>query len=380
MKIMVSAGEVSGDLHAAALVRELKKLDPSISFFGIGSEKLAAEGVDIRFDLTKHASIGILESLPNLLPVYFTFKKIIRLMKKEKPDLLLLVDSQGVNVPIAGEAKKLGIKTVYYIPPQEWLWGTLKGAKKVAQRIDLIVSIFEKEHTFYKNAGGNSVYFGHPLLDIVKPSLSKEEAKNKFLGKATGLVVSLCPGSRPQEIKSLLPILLKAGEKIKAEIPDVEFLMPVASAKIAEELSGKLGALKIKTIVGKNYDVLAASDLAVCVSGTINLECCLLGVPNIMTYKLSLPTYLIGKYLLRALERIPFFSMPNILLGEKVVPELTMADANPDKIAKEALLILKNPGRQDKMKADFERLKQKLGSFGVLSACAKEILRFALLK
>jgi lipid-A-disaccharide synthase len=376
MKIMVSAGEVSGDLHAAALVRELKKLDPSLYFFGVGSEKLIAEGVDVRFDLTKRASIGFLEALPNLFPLFFTFQKIVKLMKQEKPDLLLLVDSQGFNVPLASVAKKLGLKTVYYIPPQEWLWGTLGGAKKIAKIIDLILSIFEKEHSFYKSVGGNSIYFGHPLLDIAKPSLPKEALQKQFLGKVAGPVVALCPGSRTQEINSLLPVLLAAAEKIKTKIPEAEFLMPAASTKIAGLIAGKLNNFKIKTVVGQNYDALAASDLAICVSGTINLECCLLGVPNIMVYKLSLPTYLIGKYIVKVPEKIPFFSMPNIMLEEKAVPELTMKDANPDKIAEEALSILENPARQNEMRAAFEKLRQKLGSPGVIVRAAQALLSF----
>jgi len=211
-KIMLSAGEVSGDVHATSLVRELKKLLPDTYFFGMGSEKLLAEGVDVKIDIAKRGSIGILEALPNIVPIYFAYQKMLTLLKSERPDLLILIDSQGINMPLAKAAKKLGIKTIYYIAPQEWLWGSSKGVKKVSDTLDMIVSIFEKEHLAYKQAGGNSVYFGHPLVDIVKPEKSKSEARKEFLGSEDGPVISLCPGSRTQEIKNLLPIL-KFSEK-----------------------------------------------------------------------------------------------------------------------------------------------------------------------
>lgn len=374
MKIMISAGEVSGDTHGTYLVRELKKLDPNIYFFGMGSEKLLAEGVDVKFDISKLGTIGIFEALPNILPVYFTYLKMVDLMKKEKPDLLLLIDSQGINMPLAKAAKKLGVKTVYYIAPQEWLWGTPRGVKKVVKTIDQIIAIFAKENEIYKLSGGNVSYFGHPLLDIVKPSLGKEEARKKFLGSANGPVISLCPGSRTQEIKGLFPILLKAGELIQKEIPNAKFLIPAASTDMIKEVFSLIGDFRPKAVVGNTYDLLAASDLAICTSGTINLEASILGTPNIMVYKLSPLTYFLGKYVLKIGERLPYFSMPNILLEQKIIPELVMKEANPEKIAADSLHILKDPGLQNKMKASFETLKQELGSLGVISRCAKAIL------
>ncbi|KPJ69698.1 hypothetical protein AMJ44_02815 [candidate division WOR-1 bacterium DG_54_3] len=373
-KIMISAGEVSGDAHGTFLVRELKKLDPNIYFFGMGSEKLLAEGVDVKLDISQRGTIGIFEALPNFFPIYITYLKMIRLMKKERPDLLLLVDSQGINMPLAKAAKKLGIKTIYYIAPQEWLWGSSRGIKKVAVTLDLILAIFEKENEVYKLAGGKVAYFGHPLLDIVKPPLNKGSAKKQLLGMEAGPVISLCPGSRTQEIKGLFPLLLKAGEIISQEIPEARFLIPAASTNMIKEIFGLICDFRPKAIVGHTYEILSVSDLALCTSGTINLEASILGTPNIMVYKLSPLTYLVGKYILKIGEKLPFFSMPNLLLEEKVVPELVMDQANPEKIAAEAISILKSPARREKMKASFVKLKNKLGSPGVISKCAQAIL------
>jgi len=380
MKIMLSAGEVSGDIHGTYLVRELKKLNPDIYFFGMGSEKLLAEGVDIKVDISQRGTIGIFEALPNLVPVYLAYRKMINLMVKEKPDLLLLIDSQGINLPLARAAKKLGVKTIYYIAPQEWLWGTPRGVKKVVEVVDLIVAIFENEFSIYKAAGANVVYFGHPLIDIVKPALDKEDSLRQFLGLSPNPsipVIALCPGSRSQEIKALLPILLKAGKKIKTKIPDAKFIIPAASTTMIKEIFNYISDFRPKAIVGHTYDVLAASDLALCASGTVNTEASLLGVPNIMIYKLSWLTYLAGKYVLKLGEKLPYFSMPNLLLKQKVIPELVMGDANPDKIAAEALSLLTNISRREKMAVFFASLRKALGSPGVISRVAQSILAFS---
>lgn len=376
-RIMISAGEVSGDTHGTYLVKELKKLAPDIYFFGLGSEKLLAEGVDVKFDITKRGTIGILEALPNVLPIYLIYRRLVRLMKKEKPDLLLLIDSQGINMPLARAAKKLGIKTVYYISPQEWLWGTARGVKKVAKTIDLIVAIFEKERAVYAEAGGNVAFHGHPLIDIVKPAAAKHEARRRFLGDDNGPVIALCPGSRSQEIKGLLPALIMAGEEIHKHIPEAKFLIPAASTAIIKEVFKHIKTFRPKAIVGQTYDILACADLAVCASGTINLEASILGTPNIMVYKLNPLTYFLGKHLLKIDKKLPYFSMPNLLLGERIIPELVMKDAEPEKIAAEAIALLQNHGRQNKMKDAFVRLKAGLGSPGVIARCAQSILEYA---
>jgi lipid-A-disaccharide synthase len=389
---MVSAGEVSGDMHAAHLVREIKKVLPDTCFLGIGGEHLSAAGVEIKIDITRRGSIGFLEALPNLLPVFFAFRKMLSLIKNTRPDLLLLVDSQGLNMPLAAAAKKLGIKTAYYISPQEWLWGTVEGEKKVARSVDLLLAIFQKEYQVYQQiyqAVGRGkervVYHGHPLLDIVKPSRSRQAVRQNIVGMPENAVlISLCPGSRVQEIKNLLQEFLAAAQIIKKHLPAVRFVIPAASAEIAKmierlSLSGKTisgNAPRPEIIVSNSYDLLAASDLAICASGTINMEASLLGTPNIMAYKLSWLSFLIGKYLIKIPEKIPYFSMPNILLNEKVLPELTMHHANAKEIAEESLAILKNPARQEHMKAAFARLLSLLGSPGALEKCAREIVRF----
>jgi lipid-A-disaccharide synthase len=379
MKIMICAGEVSGDVHGSFLVQEIKKLAPAAVFFGVGSERLAAAGVEVRLDITKRGTIGLLEALPNLFPLLSVFNRIKKMVVTEKPDLVMLIDSQGINFPLAKFCKKTGVKTAYYIAPQEWLWGTPKNTRLVAERVGLIVAIFRKEFEAYRQAGANVVYFGHPLLDIVKTTMSKAEFRRQLFGgpSLAAPVICLCPGSRLQEIKQLFPLLLRAAALIKRSCPGANFVVPVASRQLEELVGAQLASFGAQIIVGRTYDALAASDLALCVSGTINLEASLLGTPNIMVYKLSRLTYLIGKYLLRVDKKMKYFSMPNILLDKRTLPELVMSDATPAKIAAEAVALLKNPARQAEMRRDFDELRQKLGAPGALRRSAAAVLSFA---
>lgn len=377
-KIFISAGEVSGDVHGSYLVKELKKQRSDLQFYGIGSERLAAEGMKIDYDIARRGTIGIFEALPNALPLYFIFNRVKKQLVADRPDLVILIDSQGFNVPLAQFCKKNGIKTAYYVAPQEWLWGTSRGARKIARLVNLIIAIFEKEFEIYRREGANVVYYGHPLIDIVKPSRSKEETRRQLMGPEvtpSTPVISLCPGSRLQEIKGLLPMLLEAGRIIRRSIPNAHFIIPVASSKIIEEIFGLIKEdLRPKAIVGETYNLLYASDLNLCSSGTINLESSILGVPNLMLYKLSYPSFLIGKYILHIDRRIKYFSMPNILLDRPVIPELVMGNANPGKIASTALSILQDRQKMEEMKTQFYNLRSKLGNGDVIQKVAEKIL------
>lgn len=373
---MFSAGEVSGDLHASFLLKELKKHLPDTYFFGMGGEKLAAEGGEVSLDITALGSIGLIEALPRILSLNSALSRMKSLLTKERPDLLILIDSQGFNMPLAAFAKSLGIKTCYYIPPQEWLWGTPRGLKKVAGLIDMVLAIFEKEYISYKNAGARVFYFGHPLLDIVKPTLSKTEARQRFLGEFSGPVVALFPGSRSQELDSLLPVFLAVADLLSREFSTIRFLLPPASSWAKDKLvrSLKNVSLPINLIDGHNYDVINCSDLVIAASGTINLEASILGIPNIMAYKFSWLSYLIGKYLLGIDKKISFFSMPNILLNEKVVPELIMKAASSENIVLAARPFLSDPLFREQTVRSLARVKSRLGPAGAISRCAAAIV------
>lgn len=372
MKIMVSAGEISGDLHGAYLIQELKKLLPSAYYFGIGSERLAAAGVDIKLDITRRSTIGILEALPNLLALYRSFKQTKALILAERPDLVILIDSQGFNLPLAKFCRSQAIKTVYYIAPQEWLWGTDQGVARVLQAVTRVIAIFPAEYKKFRSFGDNVVYFGHPLLDIVKSSADQLSLRKKF-NQPAGQVVALCPGSRQQELQSLLPILAETTRLMRQARPELQFIAPVSSPRFLKKIEQAFSGLSCKFVINDSYDALASADLAICVSGTVNLEASLLSVPNIMIYKLSRFSYFIGKYILKIDRKIKFFSMPNIVLDKKVIPELIMDQANPLDISKAALTLLASKPDREAMSREFSRLKDILGQSGVISQAAKSI-------
>jgi lipid-A-disaccharide synthase len=364
-KIMMSAGEVSGDLHASFLARELK----GCTLFGMGGEKMRQAGVDIRIDITDRNSIGVIEVIKHIIPQLSAYLGMKKMLRDERPDALILVDSQGFNVPLARYAKKLGIKTVYYVAPQEWLWGTRDGVRALRSAIDLVISIFKKEHEIDSAEGLNSYYFGHPLLDIVKPTMSKTDFCEKFGLNDKRRIIALCPGSRSHELKSLLPILVSAAKKIG----DAQFIMPVSSSKYSSTINRYVSDKfpEIKVIEGFNYDCLKHADLVIAKSGTVVLECVILGVPVLMFYKLSHLTYYIGTKLMKI--NLPFYSMPNLLAGRMVVPEYVMERATPENLYAEAMNILKDPS---KIKADYKDVMKELGEPGAIKKAAEKILNF----
>ncbi|MBU0573188.1 MAG: lipid-A-disaccharide synthase [Candidatus Margulisbacteria bacterium] len=370
-KIMISAGEVSGDVHGSYLVNEIKKLAPDAYIFGMGSERLKASGADIKLDISKRGTVGLVEVLPNAIPILFNLRKMVKLMDQEKPDMLILIDSQGFNVPLAREAKKRGIKTVYYIAPQEWLWGTKKGMKKVADCTDQIIAIWQKEADLYRDAGANVDYFGHPLLDIVKTTMDKPAFCKKYNLKENDPIIAVCPGSRTQEIYGLLPIFLEACEIIHKQVPKAQFIIPAASTYIIKQIFKVINGYKATAVIGSTHDIVGHADLAMAASGTINLEACILGTPNIMVYKLHPLTYWIGKNVLKIGEKMNFFSMPNILCNEEIIPELIQDNANPENIAKTAMGFLDSEGYQ---RHNLGRVKQHLGAPPVISRIAMSIL------
>lgn len=374
-KIMFSSGEVSGDMHAAYLAEEIKKIDSQLYLFGMGSERLRACGVDIRCDISKQATIGLLEALPNIANLYSAFLKMKGLLTNEKPDLLILIDSQGFNVPLAKFAKSLGIKTIYYIPPQEWLWGTERNAKKIAETLDLIIAIFYKEYSLYKKLGASVEYFGHPLLDIVRPSLDKNIFCKKYDLSLNSPIISLCPGSRIHEIKNFMPPLLKAAKLLKNKVPDIQFVLPI-SIKWLNPLIHKAFRrhhFYCTLIQDNKYNALAHSDIVLAASGTINLEACILGIPNLMFYKLSPLSYWIGKNILKIGKKMHFFSMPNLLADEMIVPEIIQNDLTPANLYNKARYLLDN---KEKIKASFNKVISKLGPSGAIHKSAQAILSF----
>lgn len=373
-KIMISVGEASGDLHGASIAAELKKIEPNVKMFGMGGKAMRRAGVELSHDFADLDVMGFVEVIRNL-PRFFRLRdELVEVMKKEKPDVLLIIDYPDFNIRLAKCAKKLGIPILSYIPPSAWAWR--KGrAKSVAKLVDKIASIFPFEAEIYRNAGAEVTFVGHPLLDIVKPSMSKEESYRYFAANPEKPIILLLPGSRKQEISSLLPIMLESAEKMLADNPHCQFFLPAASTISREMLQSILNSYKVQVhLTSENiYDLMNIADAAVAASGTVTLEAAILGLPVVVVYKMSAVTYFIGKLLVN----IPHISLPNIVMEERMIPELLQNEVTAENITKEAMQLIKTHPHAEEVHKKLLLMKEKLGCEGAVKRVAEEVLIMA---
>jgi lipid-A-disaccharide synthase len=372
-RILISAGEASGDIHAAAVTAAIKKIDSSAEVFGMGGDALRNAGGEVLFDIKDHGVMGfveVLKKLPDLFKLRDDFEKV---MDERKPDCLITVDYPGFNMKLAKLAHDKGIPVVSYIAPSAWAWHKSR-AKKVAKIVDKVACIFPFEYDVYKEAGAYVEFVGHPLVDIVKPSMTKEEAM-AFAGKEEGKkLILLMPGSRLMEIEKMLPTLLEAAKIIKKQLPEVSFVMPRAGTIPISLLEEKIQAsgLDVKITEGNNYDLFSVADLALATSGTVTLEAALCGLGSVIVYKTNPVTYFIAKLLVN----IPHIGLPNIVAAKSVVPELIQNDFTPAKVAQEALALLESE-RNAKMKEDLAYVRERLGKPGAVGRVAELVLKIA---
>ena len=372
-RILISAGEASGDIHAAAVTAAIKKIDSSAEVFGMGGDALRNAGGEVLFDIKNHGVMGfveVLKKLPDLFKLRDDFEKV---MDERKPDCLITVDYPGFNMKLAKLAHEKGIPVVSYIAPSAWAWHKSR-AKKVAKIVDKVACIFPFEYDVYKEAGAPVEFVGHPLVDIVKPKMTKEEAM-AFAGKEEGKkLILLMPGSRLMEIEKMLPTLLEAAKLIKKQLPEVSFVMPRAGTIPVSQLKEKIQAsgLEVKITEGNNYDLFSVADLALATSGTVTLEAALCGLGSVIVYKTNPVTYFIAKLVVN----IPHIGLPNIVAAKSVLPELIQNDFTPAKVAQEALASLESK-RNAKMKEDLAYVKERLGKPGAVSRVAELVLKIA---
>jgi len=366
--IMIVAGEASGDMHGAHLVREMLKADPRLTFYGIGGNKLRQEGVDILADASEMAVVGLTEVISKLRSILNIMRMMKRSMDERRPDLVILIDYPDFNLPLAKAARKKGIKVFYYISPQVWAWRRGR-IKTIKQTVDQMAVILPFEVETYQNRGFAVTYVGHPLLDMVKQRFSRQEARKTFGLNEDQVTVGILPGSRMSEAGKLLPELLRAAEILKKEIPETQFVLPLADTLDEKKINPYVSRhdLPIKIISGHTYDVIACCDLALVASGTATLETALLEVPMIIVYRISWLSYAIGRWIVD----VKNIGLVNIVAGKTVVPELIQNDANAVRIAAEALFILKNRERQQDMIKELKGIRAKLGEAGASVRAAR---------
>jgi lipid-A-disaccharide synthase len=375
-KIMIVAGEVSGDLHASHLAKALFKIQPDLEIFAVGGEKLQAAGATLLYNIIQRSTIGFIEFFKHLPFYLWLMQKLKNFLTKNKPDLIILVDFQGFNMLLAEKAKKLGIKTLYYIAPQDWLWGTEKSILNVVNTLDELIAIFEDEYNVYKKHTKHVHYFGHPLLDIVNPTKSKKETIQKYNLNPNKKTLAIFPGSRQQEIKRVFPAILETTQNIhKKEPENYQFIVNLPDTQYKKQIVKKFDKLGIPFTLAINdtYNVLKLADFMLATSGTISLEATIAKTPMTVLYKLHPISYRFAKNVLKL--NIPYIALPNLIMKKEVVKEYLQGDVIPENIAEYITETIQDKKKYNKLIENLEEVIYKLGKKGTIKKTAELILK-----
>jgi len=385
-KIFISTGEVSGDLHGSllskALFDEAGKKSLDLEICGLGGERMKKEGVKVLQDTTSISAIGIWEALPLILPTIRIQRRFYKLLKKYPPDCLILIDYMGPNINIGTKLKRSrnNIPIYYYIAPQEWAWRV--GNNSTTNLInfsDKIFAIFKQEANFYKRRGGNVFWVGHPMIDLTKKLPSKKDSRTILKLRENQNILLLMPASRPQELKYVLPTFLKTAKKLQLRYPNLIVYIPSCRRNFDEKFRKGLEKYDIKGKVISQQDdaelipyIYSLAKLALCKSGTVNMELALYGIPQIIGYKVSRVTAFIAKRILNF--KVRFISPVNLLMKKFVIPEFVQKNFIEEKIFYKACRLLDLKSEKAKIKKGYTLLKKELGEEGVVDRAAKEII------
>lgn len=372
LKILFSAGESSGDQHAANMFLELRKQQSDINGLGMGGAKMAQAGIDICYDSANIAVIGVVEVIKHYAEIRRALKLMQQLLAAERPDLLVCVDYKEFNFKLARYAKKLGIKVLFYVSPQVWAWRPGR-VKAYGKAIDMMAVIFPFETAYYEAENVPVRYVGHPSVDKVHAQYSKDEDLSRFGLDKNRPIVGLLPGSRANEIKRLLPVMLAAAEAVQAGLPECQFILPQADSIGDALLEAYIATSPLAVTVIKNqpYDVIQCCDAVMTASGTATLEIALLSVPMVIAYKLASLTYWLGRWLVKT----PFIGLPNIVSGKRIVKELIQHEATTENLSAEITRILTDTVYADEMRKNLEHVKQQLGQGGGSKNMAQLVLQ-----
>ena len=357
--VMILAGEASGDAHAAEFVEQLRQLRPDIRLSGMGSREMQRAGVDVFFDSSIIAVVGLVEVLRHWGDIKRAMAIVKQRLEQTRPDLLILVDYPEFNLKMARHARELGIKVLFYISPQVWAWRP-KRIHKIGKLIDHMAVIFRFEQPYYERAGIPVSFVGHPLVDKVQLREDVAALKTKLGISAADRVIGLFPGSRHSEISRLLPLMFDTAQLMRQRDPNLKFLLPVASTLDFDEISRQCASRDLDIIVSQDdiYGVIGCCNAIATCSGTVTLEIALLGVPMCILYKMSGLSYSIMKRLIT----IPHIGLANIVAGGAVVREFLQQAAQPDAISAELFALFENREYREQVLSGLERVRENLGA------------------
>ena len=372
LRLLLSCGEASGDLYAGALTRELRALDPTIGVAGLGGPQFASAGGRLIDDYRDLAVTGLTEVIAKLPRSYAALRSMVAAAEAERPDALVVIDFPDFNFRLARRVKRLGVPVVYYIAPQIWAWraSRLETMRAIA---DQVLVIFPFEESIYRDAGVPVEFVGHPLVDLVKPSATREQFLSAHGLSPSAPTVAILPGSRPNEVSRILPDLLAAAALIRPAVPQAQFVVaraPHLDDRLFTGTDPKPASIPV-VVEGDTDTVLASSDLALTASGTATVQSALYDTPMVIVYRTSPMTYRLA----RRLVRVDAIGMVNLIAGEKIVPELVQDAFTPDAVAREAVDILTDGARTARIREGLARVRAKLGGPGASRRAAEAILR-----
>jgi lipid-A-disaccharide synthase len=369
--MLVVAGEASADVHGANLVKAVRRLDPGVSFQGIGGSRMADAGVDILVPSSEMAVVGLTEVIPRLARIRSAARTIRRILQKSPPDLLVLLDYPEFNLHLARIAKRCGVPVLYYISPQVWAWRRGR-VRKIARRVDRMAVILPFEAPFYRRTGLPVTYVGHPLLDAVPPGVGREEARRRLAVGRDVPLLGILPGSRNEEVDNLLPAFLRAAELLEGVWPDLRCLLPVASTVSPGRIEARVGRSSLKVDLWREdmHLVLPGCDAALVASGTATLETAIHHVPMVIAYRVSPLSYRFA----RAVVRVPHIGLVNLVAGREVVSEVIQDEVTPARLAREAARLLASGPTRENVIRELVRVQKLLGEGGASKRAAEAAL------
>ncbi|MGE3153761.1 MAG: lipid-A-disaccharide synthase [Nitrospiraceae bacterium] len=370
-RIFIVTGEASGDAHGANLAQALRAERPDCELIGVGGHRMAEAGVDLITGLKRLDHMGF--PGPSVLRgAYHNYRRLAGLLKATVFDAVVFIDHPGLNLRLARVAKAAGQRVVYYIAPQIWAWAP--GRIKLIQRVvDQMLVILPFERALYQRAGVPCEFVGHPLLDQVAPSYNSMELRRQFGLEGTGPVIGLLPGSRESEVRSLLPILLDAANRVREREPSARFVLAQAGSISGTLLAGQLQARAVPVTVVKDQasEVMACADVLWVASGTATLQAAVIGTPMVLLYTTAWLTYWIVRYKIL----VQWIGLVNIVAGRTVVPELIQREATPERLSEEAMRLLRDPEAARTMKEALREVRESLGEPGASHRAAEAILK-----
>jgi lipid-A-disaccharide synthase len=369
LSFLLVAGESSGDMYGADVALALKSRFPGCTIFGLGGQRMRQAGVELEGDIQHTAAVGPLAALGQIGALFKVFRRLADRVEVSPPDAAILIDFPDFNLRLAKRLKAIHVPVIYYISPQIWAWreGRIHQIREVVTKM-LVIFPFEEE--LYRNAGVDVEFVGHPLIATVRASKSKEEFCLKHGLDMKKPFMAILPGSRKKEIRNILPTLCEAVEKIRAQKPETQFVLPAAPNLERGLIEGIVGNRPIKIVSNDTYNALRYARAAIVASGTATLETALLGTPEVIVYRLSsIEAWFLGRFFLK----VRLFGIVNIILGEEVVPELFQHNFTPDLVTQAALKLMDDVWLQSRIRNRYELLRRQLGGGKVADRVANAV-------